>query len=522
MTNTISNLESSISSLNDDVSKLTSDLKSSKTETDNKAQEISSLQTQLKTKTDSLVLVLGELEKLKPTPKPVVVSNNKNSNSTNEVIQTGSLKSVKIGTQIWTAENLNVSTFRNGDTIPEARNFEELDKYIKNNQPAWCYYNFDKNNGQKYGKLYNGYAVKDPRGLALEGWHIPADPEMRQLGFELGVMQAGKKLKSQSGWNNWESGGDYIPCNNCENASKEYKKICPSCKGTGYKGKTAIISKNGNGTDIYKFSAKPSGYSLAYSDKFYSIGEYARYWTTSETSNGVGRTIDIGGYDELKYDNASDGDYNAIRLVKDYKIDYNSVVDKRNNKNYKTNKIGSQTWICENLDVATFRNGDPIPEANSKEEWERAGEEKRPMSCYYDFDQSNGEKYGKLYNYYAVHDSRGLAPEGFHIPSENEWNQLIKHLSEDFAGFKMKTSLGWEKRDFAGGSNVSGFSAVPAGWILSDGRFEKMGYMTGWWSSDESYDPTKWGKYLDDLMDCAEFGEESRKSEGNSIRCLRD
>jgi uncharacterized protein (TIGR02145 family) len=516
LTNTITNLESSISSLNANVSKLTSELQQTKTESATKTQDLAKLQAQLKTKTDSLDLVLGELEKLKPAPKPVV-SNNTNLTN-NQVIQTGSLKSVKIGTQIWTAENLNVSTFRNGETIPEARNYEELDEYDKNKQPAWCYYNFDKNNGLKYGKLYNAFAVKDPRGLAPEGWHIPVDHEWCQLGFELGFAQAGKKLKSQSGWNNWESGGDDIRCNNCENASKEYKKICPSCKGTGYKGKTAKIKKNGNGTDSYKFSSKPSGYVLT--DKFYSIGEIAHYWTSEFTNDGLLKTRVIDGDDGLKYDNAIDGDYHAIRLVKDYTINYNSIIDKRNNKNYKTNVINSKTWICENIDVSTFRNGDPIPEANTEEEWQKAGEEKRPMSCYYDFDKSNGEKYGKLYNWYAANDPRGLAPDGYHIPSDEEWEGLTKLLGEN-SGVKMKTTSGW--KSFGSGSNESGFSGLPAGWATSDGTFEKIEYATAWWSSNDSFDATKWGRGLTfDWFTCWKWGKESKRSEGASVRCVKD
>lgn len=518
LTKTITNLESSISSLNADVSRLNSELQQSKTESATKTQDLAKLQAQLKTKTDSLALVLGELEKLKPAPKPVVVTNDKNSNSINQITQTSSIKSVKIGTQFWTAENLNVSTFRNGDTIPEARNYEELSKFIKNEQPAWCYYNFDKNNGLKYGKLYNGYAVSDSRGIAPNGWHIPVYKEWMQLSFYIGDENSGKKLKSQSGWKNWESGGEFISCKNCEDASKEYKKICPVCKGTNYNGKTPVIKRNGNGTNDYKFSSFPSGTTLY--DEFHGIGESAQYWCSEFDNGGTCKGITIEGDDALKYSNHGLVEYAAIRLVKDYNINYNSIIDQRNNKNYKTNMIGTQTWICENIDVSTFRNGDPIPEANSEEEWEKAGEEKRPMSCYYNFDKTNGEKYGKLYNWYAANDSRGIAPEGFHIPSDTEWDQLVKYLGED-PGTKMKVNNGWE--NFGSGSNESGFSGLPAGWATSDGTFEKIEYATAWWSSNDSFDATKWGRGLTfDWFTCWKWGKESKRSEGASIRCVKD
>jgi hypothetical protein len=82
---------------------------------------------------------------------------------------------VAIDKYVWMETNLNVDKFRNGDPIPEARTKEDWLSAAKNGKPAWCYY---ENNGEKYGKLYNWYAVNDPRGLAPEGWHIPSDEEL--------------------------------------------------------------------------------------------------------------------------------------------------------------------------------------------------------------------------------------------------------------------------------------------------------------------------------------------------------
>jgi uncharacterized protein (TIGR02145 family) len=96
--------------------------------------------------------------------------------------------------------------------------------------------------------------------------------------------------------------------------------------------------------------------------------------------------------------------------------------------NAQTVTIGSQVWMTKNLDVATFRNGDPIPEAKSNEEWEKAIDEKKPAWCYYNNDIKKGELYGKLYNWYAVNDPRGLAPLGWHIPTINEWTNLNDYL----------------------------------------------------------------------------------------------
>ena len=90
--------------------------------------------------------------------------------------------------------------------------------------------------------------------------------------------------------------------------------------------------------------------------------------------------------------------------------------------------IGTQTWTSKNLDVSTFRNGEAIPEAKSKEEWSKAGDNKTAAFCYYEYDSKNGKVYGKLYNWFAVNDSRGLAPIGYHIPSDKEWSTLIQYL----------------------------------------------------------------------------------------------
>ena len=95
---------------------------------------------------------------------------------------------------------------------------------------------------------------------------------------------------------------------------------------------------------------------------------------------------------------------------------------------FKTVKIGNQVWTSKNLDVATYRNGDVIPQVQDPNAW---GTLTTGAWCYYDNDASNGTKYGKLYNWYAVNDPRGLAPKGYHIPSDAEWTQLCDYLGGD-------------------------------------------------------------------------------------------
>ena len=90
--------------------------------------------------------------------------------------------------------------------------------------------------------------------------------------------------------------------------------------------------------------------------------------------------------------------------------------------------IGKQIWSSENLKVSTFKNGDNILEARTKEEWINADENIIPAWCYFDNDLENGNKFGKLYNYYVINDERGLAPDGYVIPSKNDWLSLFKFL----------------------------------------------------------------------------------------------
>jgi len=155
-------------------------------------------------------------------------------------------------------------------------------------------------------------------------------------------------------------------------------------------------------------------------------------------------------------------------------------------------------WMSgENLNVDRFRNGDPIPEAKTDEEWRIAGERKQPAWCYYNNDPAYGKKYGKLYNWYAVNDSRGLAPKG-HVPSEMEWNELINELKDPdsygtpYAGLNMKIKDEWAGKHRSWVYpylNLSDFGGLPGGKRTESGSFSGRGTEGYWWSSTstESY-----------------------------------
>jgi len=124
---------------------------------------------------------------------------------------------------------------------------------------------------------------------------------------------------------------------------------------------------------------------------------------------------------------------NKGTLLYEESSDRNGSLSGGSNASVTNNKaVSKATWMAENLNVNKFRNGDAILEAKTKEEWKKANENKQPAWCYYNNDPAKGEKYGKLYNWYAVNDSRGLAPKGCHVPSTDEYEinkDQFPHLS---------------------------------------------------------------------------------------------
>lgn len=155
-------------------------------------------------------------------------------------------KVVKIGSQVWFAENLNSSIFNNGDTIFQAKSSSEWKNALKKRIPAWCYQSYNKNKYGYLGKIYNWYAISDIRGVSPEGWHVPQKKEWdRLINFCGGNENASKKLKSETDWINGQ--WDY------------------------------------SGTDEFGFSALPNGYIELSGDDFHisSNNSLGSWWWTS-------------------------------------------------------------------------------------------------------------------------------------------------------------------------------------------------------------------------------------------------
>ncbi|NHM07212.1 hypothetical protein G4D82_08255 [Flavobacterium sp. CYK-4] len=181
-------------------------------------------------------------------------------------------------------------------------------------------------------------------------------------------------------------------------------------------------------------------------------------------------------------------------------------------------QIGNQIWMTKNLNVSRYRNGDPIPQVQDPNQW---GSLTTGAWCYYNNDSANGKIYGKLYNWYAVNDPRGLAPRGFHVGTEAEWNAAIDFLGGIFlAGGHLKATTLWNSPN-AGATNSSGFTALPAGYRNSDGSFSLLGGYGLWWSAT-AYDETyAFYPSLSCLNDDVNGGG-GVMTPGFSVRCIKD
>jgi uncharacterized protein (TIGR02145 family) len=200
---------------------------------------------------------------------------------------------------------------------------------------------------------------------------------------------------------------------------------------------------------------------------------------------------------------------------------------------YEVVEIGDQCWFAENLRTTLYGNGDAIPAGLTDGEWTTTnsgatavyGEDDGCDNYSPDIDacdeaQSLGE-YGRLYNWYAVDDARGLCPSGWHVPTDGEWTNLENHISsqgfDGTEGTALKSTYGWF--DSGIGTDDFGFSALPGGFRnVSNSFFYNAGYYGYWWSSSPSGDYA-WRRNLHEYTIDRGIGY---LRQGFSVRCLRD
>jgi uncharacterized protein (TIGR02145 family) len=182
--------------------------------------------------------------------------------------------------------------------------------------------------------------------------------------------------------------------------------------------------------------------------------------------------------------------------------------------------ICNQTWTKSNLNVSRYRNGDVIPQVTDPNAWANLT---TGAWCYYNNDPVNGQTYGKLYNWYAINDTRGIAPIGWHIPTDLELTTLTTNClgGDGIAGGKMK-EIGithWLTPN-AGATNISGFTALPGGFRNASG-FNSIGIDGYFWSFSENDTTNAWYRIL--VYGNAGVGRSSTfKNLGFSVRCIKD
>jgi uncharacterized protein (TIGR02145 family) len=184
---------------------------------------------------------------------------------------------------------------------------------------------------------------------------------------------------------------------------------------------------------------------------------------------------------------------------------------------YATVLIGEQCWFAENLRSENYDNGDAIPAGLSDSEWTSTTS---GATAVYGESASNLETYGRLYNWYAVDDARGLCPSGWHVPTDGEWTVMTDFLGgASVAGGQMKTTYGWSNG--GNGTNSSGFSGLPGGYRdYYDGFFYEAGSLGLWWSSSP-VGSSAWFRYLSSFSEDV-YRFDTYPRDGFSVRCVRD
>lgn len=196
-----------------------------------------------------------------------------------------------------------------------------------------------------------------------------------------------------------------------------------------------------------------------------------------------------------------------------------TVVDIEGNI-YRTVQIGTQVWMAENLKTTKLRDGQSIQQVTGNQQW---GNLTSPAYCWLNNDEANKDVYGALYNWYSV-DTQMLAPEGWHIPSDEEWAALAAYLGgEDIAGGKLKeTGTQYWLSPNTGATDEAGFSARSGGNRNFDGLlYNQPGDGCYFWTATASDTATSFSVTM--LCDSSKISiEPTKKTYGRSIRCVKD
>jgi|GEM_PF-1136606 len=286
----------------------------------------------------------------------------------------------------------------------------------------------------------------------------------------------------------------------------------------GFSANTTIINQEGTIHFMDESTGNPTSWEWSFGD-----GGMATEQNPSHTYQSAGvYTVELTISNDYGSCKSTKKDYIIVKLID---VDGNI---------YNVVKIGNQTWMAENLRVTHYADGTPIPEIIENEDWQSLGEDNRAY-CWYDNDSiANAEIYGALYTWSTAMDGekssndnpsniQGVCPDGWHLPSDQEWSELVQYIRNDghsgSEGNALKASSGW-RRD-GNGTDDYGFKGLPGGLRNDTGPFGTIGFSGFWWTSTRYRNDLCYFRrlycYSDKLARTA-----YEKIWGFSVRCLKD
>jgi len=512
---------------------------------------------------------------------------------------------VIIGEQEWMAENLRVTRDAEGNNITR-------DCYDNNPNNCNIYgglYSWVTIMNGEDGSNSNPSGVQ---GICPDGWHVPSDAEWTELINDLdsqgfpnrnvtygmgNALKSCRQIDSYLGgdcdtsehprWNHHQShhgfdafGFSALPGGRLQTGESFYELgrygYWWSSTPNPYSSSGAYISSifNGEGEVSQNSTNKQFSYSLRCVRNYNLTLDVNPTGSGNVTGTGnyeAGEEVGItavanGGWAFINW--SGDTEYlddtnapNAIVTMPDYNIAltanfvaqanpdiiYGDGVTDIDGNEYVTVIIGNQEWMAENLQVSKYNNGDNIPTGLSGDDWDATQE---GAFGIYSNDEEMLDAYGKLYNWYAVNDARGLCPEGWHVPSDADWTQLVDYVADqgflnefnnqNGAGNALKScrqvesSLGgecetsvhprWNSQVMYYGFDEFGFSALPGGHRFSDnmytGMYTDIGQISYMWSSTGGPSTNAWSQSISGHNGSVQRSY-INKSTGYSIRCLR-
>ncbi|MBR5413556.1 MAG: fibrobacter succinogenes major paralogous domain-containing protein, partial [Fibrobacter sp.] len=446
-------------------------------------------------------------------------------------------KTVKIGSQVWMAENLNYATEKS---------------YCYNDSSKYC---------DKYGRLYTWAAAMD---ACPTGWHLPGEEEWNILLSEVGGQSiAGTALKSRSGWHDGGNGTDAFGF---------------SALPAGRRDTVGEFTCDGEYTDFWTTAEGGDDFAyfmfLYYYNEYMPLGGDSKNFALSvrclkdaspaivsgsSSSSGVtpksSSSVEVqpnssetessssSGEDKMNclvlLEGETDWNWNVPKECRfNPDIDYGTMIDTRDNKQYKTVKIGDQVWMAENLNFDPGQGGS----GDAKYDWSWCHNNKAEhcdvagrfytwaaaidsVKLATDADNSLDCGYGKECGLDSVGSAtliQGICPDGWHLPNNGEWNSLFTAVGgSGKAGTLLKSQTGWYGN--GNGTDAFGFTALSVGRSYSHASFDFDGLYAYFWSATENDSNYAYGMYLYYRGDDVGAGlYDSYKNYGFSVRCVKD